>query len=337
MTYPCMLRDFCLDECNRIWLASWLNPPISFIHAVLILDSCNRGTRFSHVPEVRLLLWGAFCCCMLIFCCCMPGSFGCMRAWLMIFGLFPCAGVLWLDACYRSSFPRSDLHLQAAAAEFSQDQNLFSPLLPNGKPDRSENFWACSYHHDAPPIAKSWSMDAQILRKMENSWRFQRSISQKPCIEISWNCLGRLLSLMCISPWNMFWNGRTDMEKMKKWLMVMEANFLETVHQNWLKLLRHVAITPVQFPIKRFFKWMHGFQVMEETNSILCVFSSRHFAVLLHGKKIELGLWCRHGDDGGGVWKVQEDSWTVAEATMFAKPTFWNPCLASYNFYRNFL
>jgi len=35
------------------------------------------------------------------------------------------------------------------------------------------------------------------------------------------------------------------MEKMQKWLMVMEADFLETMHWNWLKLLKHVAITPV--------------------------------------------------------------------------------------------
>ena len=76
-----------------------------------------------------------------------------------------------------------------------------------------------------------------------------------------------------------------DMEKMQKWLMVMEADFLETVYWNWLKLLKHVAITPVQFPVKWFFKWMHGFQVMEETNSVLGIFASRHFAVLLHGMK----------------------------------------------------
>ena len=80
------------------------------------------------------------------------------------------------------------------------------------------------------------------------------------------------------------------MEKMKKWLMVMEANFLETVHRNWLKLLRHVSITLVQFPIKRFFKWMHGFQVRAKTNSVLGIFASRHFVILLHGMKNELGL-----------------------------------------------
>ena len=80
------------------------------------------------------------------------------------------------------------------------------------------------------------------------------------------------------------------MEKMKKWLKVMEDDFLETVHRNWLKLLRHVSITLVQFPIKRFFKLMHGFQVRAKRNSVLGIFASRHFAVLLHGKKSELGL-----------------------------------------------
>ena len=49
---------------------------------------------------------------------------------------------------------------------------------------------------------------------------------------------------------------------MQKWLMVMEADSLETVHQNGMKLLEHVAITLVQFPINWFFKWMHGFHVM---------------------------------------------------------------------------
>ena len=75
------------------------------------------------------------------------------------------------------------------------------------------------------------------------------------------------------------------MEKMQKWLMVMEADFLETVHRNGMKLLRHVFITLVHFPIKRFFKWMYGFQVMAKTNSVLCVFASRHFAFLLRGMK----------------------------------------------------
>ena len=56
------------------------------------------------------------------------------------------------------------------------------------------------------------------------------------------------------------------MEKMQKRLKVMEADFLETVHWNWLKLLGHVAIIPIQLPIKQFFKWMHGFQVREKTN-----------------------------------------------------------------------
>lgn len=68
------------------------------------------------------------------------------------------------------------------------------------------------------------------------------------------------------------------MDKMQKWLMVMEADFLETVHRNWLKLLKHVTITLVQFSIKRFVKWMHGFQVMAKTKFVLWIFASRHFA-----------------------------------------------------------
>lgn len=67
------------------------------------------------------------------------------------------------------------------------------------------------------------------------------------------------------------------MEKMKKWLMVMEADLLETVHRNWLKLLKHVAITLVQFPLNWFVKWMHGFQVMAKTNFVPCVFFFKAF------------------------------------------------------------
>lgn len=80
------------------------------------------------------------------------------------------------------------------------------------------------------------------------------------------------------------------MEKMKKWLMVMEADFLETVHWNGLKLLKHVAINLVQFSIKRFVKWMHGFQVMAKTNFVLCIFASRLFANFCMVKNNELGL-----------------------------------------------
>ena len=80
------------------------------------------------------------------------------------------------------------------------------------------------------------------------------------------------------------------MEKMQKWLMVMEADFLETMHRNWLKLLKHVSITLVQFPIKRFVKWMYGFQVMAKTNFAPCVFASRHFACVCMEGKTELGL-----------------------------------------------
>ena len=80
------------------------------------------------------------------------------------------------------------------------------------------------------------------------------------------------------------------MEKMQKWLMVMEADFLETVHRNCMKLLRHVVINLVQFPIKRFVKWMHGFQVMAKTNFVLGIFASRPFACVCMEGKTELGL-----------------------------------------------
>ena len=58
----------------------------------------------------------------------------------------------------------------------------------------------------------------------------------------------------------------------------MEADFLETMHRNGMNLLRHVFITLIQFPIKRFVKWMHGFQVMAKTNLALGIFASRLFA-----------------------------------------------------------
>ena len=80
------------------------------------------------------------------------------------------------------------------------------------------------------------------------------------------------------------------MEKMQKWLMVMEADFLKNMHRNCMKLLRHVVINLVQFPIKRFVKWMHGFQVMAKSNFVLCIFSSKHFASFCMERKTELGL-----------------------------------------------
>ena len=40
------------------------------------------------------------------------------------------------------------------------------------------------------------------------------------------------------------------MGKMQKWLKLMEVDFLETVNWNWLKLLGHVAIIPIQLPMK---------------------------------------------------------------------------------------
>jgi len=76
---------------------------------------------------------------------------------------------------------------------------------------------------------------------------------------------------------------------MQKWLKVMEVGFLETMHQNWLKLLGHVSIIPVQFLVKQFFKWMHGFHVRAKTNSVLCIFSSKHSASFCMVKKMSLG------------------------------------------------
>ena len=63
---------------------------------------------------------------------------------------------------------------------------------------------------------------------------------------------------------------------------------------------------------------MHGFQVMAKTNFVLSVFASRHFACVCMEGKTELGLWCRYGDDGGGVGRLHEGFWTLEEATMFA-------------------
>ena len=115
---------------------------------------------------------------------------------------------------------------------------------------------------------------------------------------------------------------KSNLKKLHEWMEWWEVDFLETMHRNWLKLLRHVSITPIWFPIKWFFKWMHGFQVRAKTNYVLGIFALRHSAVLLHGTKNELGLWCRYGDDGGGVWRLQVDFWTLAEAIMFSKPPF---------------
>ena len=129
------------------------------------------------------------------------------EAWLMIFIVFPCAGVLWSDLSCMQLFSRSDLHLQAVAVAWSQNQNLFLPLLSNGNPDWAETRWACSYHHYASPIAKSWSMDARISRKMETCWIFQRSISRKPCIRIGWNCSDMFSSPFYNSPQNGLSNG----------------------------------------------------------------------------------------------------------------------------------
>lgn len=60
---------------------------------------------------------------------------------------------------------------------------------------------------------------------------------------------------------------------MQKWLKVLEANFLVTVHWNLLKLLEHVTIIYMQLPLKQLGKWMHGFQVMEKKiKNLLYVF-----------------------------------------------------------------
>lgn len=79
------------------------------------------------------------------------------------------------------------------------------------------------------PIENFWSMDARISRKTKNGWRWWRPISWKPCTGIFWNHWGMLPSSICISSWNSFSNGCTDIEKMQKWLKVTEANFLVTV------------------------------------------------------------------------------------------------------------
>jgi len=97
--YTRMLRDFCLDECNRIWLASWLNPTILFVHVVLRLDSCNRGMSFSHIPGSRMwLLWGAVAF-HLLHALVSVVAWG-LGGWFM--AIFSCAGILWLDPCCRS-------------------------------------------------------------------------------------------------------------------------------------------------------------------------------------------------------------------------------------------
>ncbi len=66
-------------------------------------------------------------------------------------------------------------------------------------------------------------------------------------------------------------------------------------------------------------------------------FSSKHSASFCMEIKTELGLWYRHGDDGGGVWILHEDLWTLEEASMFVKLPFWKSFPAFCNFYRNFL
>ena len=133
------------------------------------------------------------------------------------------------------------------------------------------------------PIEKFWSMDAWISRKTKNGWRWWRPISWKPCTRICWNCLCMLPSSICISPWSKFLNGCTDIEKMKKCLKVMEANFLETMHWNFLKLIKHVTIIHMHLPLKHLSKWMLVFKLWKKWISALCIFVScsktKHLAV----------------------------------------------------------
>ena len=40
----------------------------------------------------------------------------------------------------------------------------------------------------------------------------------------------------------------------------MEADFSKIVHWNFLKLLGHVTIINMHFPMKQIFKWMHEYR-----------------------------------------------------------------------------
>ena len=127
------------------------------------LHSCNRGTRLSHVPASRAWLLCEASCCMhvLIFIWCMYGSL-IDDLWLFSLVQVP-SGRMHATKVH---FHVSDLHIQAAVAASSPNQNFFLPFLPNGKPDWAETWWACYYHHYASPIANSWSMDARISKKI---------------------------------------------------------------------------------------------------------------------------------------------------------------------------
>jgi len=62
---------------------------------------------------------------------------------------------------------------------------------------------------------------------------------------------------------------------MQKWLKVMGANFLETLHWNLLKLLKHVTIIHMRPTLKQIGKWIHGFDVIAKKK--LC---SMYFCIL---------------------------------------------------------
>ena len=55
----------------------------------------------------------------------------------------------------------------------------------------------------------------------------------------------------------------------------MGANFLETLHWNLLKLLKHVTIIHMRPTLKQIGKWIHGFDVIAKKK--LC---SMYFCIL---------------------------------------------------------
>jgi len=65
------------------------------------------------------------------------------------------------------------------------------------------------------------------------------------------------------------------MEKMKKWLTVMEVDFLETMYQNLMKLLGHVAIVPIQPPCNSFANGCMVFKLGKKQIMFYVFFSSK--------------------------------------------------------------